>query len=85
MDETVTVDVATGAAVRAPMAAADKQRRQRVVEEGERAERERVDDLARHDAVIEKVAAAAGVPADDVKRAFRVGSRRDTPGRPGPG
>ena len=85
MDETVTVDVATGNAVRAPMTAADKQRRQRAIEEGERAEREQKAEEARNDAVIEKLAAAAGVPADDVKRAFRVGSRRDTPGRPGPG
>jgi len=82
MDETVTVDVETGNAVRAPMTAADKQRRQRVVEEGERAEREQVAEEVKRDAVIEKIAVAAGVPADDVKRAFRVGSRR---GRPGPG
>ena len=81
MDETVTVDVETGNAVRAPMTPADKQRRQRVVEAGERAEREQVAEEAKHDAVIEKIAAAAGVSAADVKRAFRVGSRR---GRPGP-
>ena len=80
MDETVTVDVATGNAVRAPMTAADKQRRQRVVEEGERGEREQVAEQARNDAVIEKLAVAAGVPADDVKRALRVGSHRGKAG-----
>jgi phosphoenolpyruvate-protein kinase (PTS system EI component) len=81
MDETVTVDVETGKAVRAPMTPADKQRRQRVVEAGERAEREQIAEEASRDAVIEKIAVAAGVSAADIKRAFRVGSR----GRPGPG
>ena len=81
MDETVTVNVETGDAVRAPMTAADKKNKQRVVEGGERAEREQVAEEASRDAVIEKIAVAAGVPAADVKRAFRVGSR----GRPGPG
>ena len=85
MDETVTVDVETGTAVRAPVTAADRKNKQRITEGAERGEREQVAEEAKHDAVIEKVAAAAGVSAADVKRAFRVGSRRDKPDKPGPG
>jgi len=49
MDETVTVDVEKGDAVRAPMTAADKKNKQRVVEGGERAEREQVAEEASRD------------------------------------